>query len=479
MTVTQSPAPVQIKDLAEGLQHLLTETATDLAYETGFVQRVRLITGPMFAQALIFGWMAIPDASYTQLQEMLELIGCDVSPQALEKRMKEAAADFLLSLLHATMTTVVFANDVEIEMLRRFTGVYLQDGTVISLPTSLREVYKGFGGENNGGVKSALRAQVRVNLLNGQMLGPWIKSANAYESEGPGSIEEEELPEYSLFLADSAYFTLHRMRWLSERNIWWLTHARADFNLQDSNGVKKTLVEYIKQREHQKVIDEWVTLGATGPTRQKVRLIAFRVSEETVERRRRKKNKRTKTRAKGSRRDVRVGKCKQRPSLDGRHRQEVSAKRLKLADWTILITNMPVELVTAHEARVLMRARWQIELIWRLWKERGQVDIWRSEKDMRILCEIYAKMIGMVIGNWMTIMGCWNEPHRSQVKASMVVKIVATSCMLTIAGPISLQDILKAAKQAMKRQRVMNTQKRPSTSGLLRDPSRILSSAIA
>jgi hypothetical protein len=410
---------------------------------------------------------------------MFQLIGCSVTTSAIEKRIKAAAADFLLSLLHATMTTAIFAEDVDIEILRRFTGVYLQDGTVISLPTSLREIYKGFGGKKSGEVKSALRAQVRINLLNGQMFGPWIKDASAYESEGPGSIEEEEILEYSLFLADSAYFTLHRMRWMSDRNKWWLTHARADLNLQDSKGVKKTLVEYIKQHEHQKVIDEWVTLGATGPTRQKVRIIAFRVSEETAERRRNKKDKRTKTRGKGSRRDVRVGKCKERPSIDGRHRQEVSAKRLQLSDWTILITNMPEELVLAHEARVLMRARWQIELVWRLWKERGEVDIWRSEKDMRILCEIYAKMIGMVIEHWMTIMGCWNEPHRSQVKASMAVKAVAISCLLTIAGPISLQGVLKAAKKAMKGQKVMNTQKRPSTSGLLRDPARILSPAIA
>jgi hypothetical protein len=78
-----------------------------------------------------------------------------------------------------------------------------------------------------------------------------------------------------------------------------------------------------------------------------------------------------------------------------------------------------------------------------------------------------------VIEHWMTIMGCWNEPHRSQVKASMAVKAVATSCLLTIAGPISLQGVLKAAQQAMKGQKVMNTQKRPSTSGLFCDPSRI------
>jgi hypothetical protein len=66
-------------------------------------------------------------------------------------------------------------------------------------------------------------------------------------------------------------------------------------------------------------------------------------------------------------------------------------------DWTILLTNVPHELLSIDEALVLARCRWQIELCWKLWKQVGKVDTWRSAKPYRILTEIYAKLLGCVI----------------------------------------------------------------------------------
>jgi IS4 transposase len=71
----------------------------------------------------------------------------------------------------------------------------------------------------------------------------------------------------------------------------------------------------------------------------------------------------------------------------------VSAARLRLADWTILLTNVPPELPSVEEALVLARCRWQIELLWKLWKQHGKIDTWCSEKPYRILTEIYAKLL--------------------------------------------------------------------------------------
>ena len=98
MTVSQSTTPVHFQDLDESLQTLLGTTATSIARETKFVQRKSKITGAHFAQALIFGWLADPNASYTVLQQMLAIAGCDASAQALEQRMtEEAQISFLLS----------------------------------------------------------------------------------------------------------------------------------------------------------------------------------------------------------------------------------------------------------------------------------------------------------------------------------------------------------------------------------------------
>jgi hypothetical protein len=469
MTVAQTIPDVQLEALEPILQTFLKETADALARETHFVQRVSPLTGAIFAQTLILGWLAQPEASYTHLQQLMALRGCKVSSQALEQRMTEKAADFLLCMLHALITEALSVQDVENTLLERFKGVYLQDGSIISLPNSLEGIYQGCGGGTKESGKSGMRMQIRLNMSSGHMQGPWLGEERACEQKGAASFQEHPLPPGSLLLTDSAYLPMHMMKQQTTQGVWWETHARANLIVRDAHGVRYTIKEYLRKHEQERVIDEWVTIGDTNTTRQQVRFLAFRVSERTEQRRRAQANKPSAARGKGSRR-VQVGKKGGRPSKDGHHRHHPSKQRLELSQWTILLTNVPASLLAPHEARALMRCRWQIELVWRLWKERGQVDIWRSEKDMRILCEIYAKLMGMVLQQWFIIVGCWQHPDRSIVKASFVVTALATTLALTLDGPVFMQDVLLAGKRAMSRARLNTYQKRPSTASLLKHP---------
>jgi len=426
MTIAQNSTPVHYEDLDETIQQLLAETANDLARETKFVQRRSEMDGAHFAQALVIGWLSQPEASYSYLQAMLSLAGCDVSAQALEKRMTPAAADFLLSLLQAFTSACIASEPVMTEVLSRFEGVYLQDGTVISLPSELKSWYRGCGGNTQESGLSALRVQVRLNVTTGEIKGPWLAPAVACERGGEGSLQDAPLPEGALRLTDSGYITLHEIQAHEQIKALWMSHARAD-----ARGVTSTLPEFIKAREKQEVIDEWVTLGLQAHLRQRVRLIAFARSAEAQKKEHERAGQQSKGRAKGSRGEAVVGK-KHHATQTKRHRHRPSKKRLQLAGWTILICNVPDEKLKAQEARVLMRMRWQIELLWRLWKERGQVDIWRSAKPMRILCEVYGKLMGCMIQHWVILRGCWQQPHRSMVKASLVVQALTPGYLLSL-----------------------------------------------
>jgi hypothetical protein len=463
----------ELDALDSQVKEFLEHVSEEVARETGFIKRKRAITGALFAQVLIFGWMIQPEASYTQLQQMLAILGCTASAQALEQRMNERGADFLLTLLYGLLGVCVESEGVMCEVLQRFKGVYLQDGTLVTLPDELEGLFEGCGGNSDQGGRSGLRLQVRLNLSTGELQGPWLKEAVQCEREGAGSIEQDPLPEGSLHLVDLAYVTLEKMKTYAQTKRWWLTTARADWRVTDARGITTSLPEWIKSRKTQLVIDEWVTVGSQAGKKQRVRLLAFRVGEERAKQRREQNNRNSKTRPKGCRRDVRVGKKHQRPSIDGRHRRKSGKKRLELADWTILLTNVPEALLAPHEARVLMRARWQIELLWRLWKERGQIDIWRSEKPMRILCEIYAKIIGQVIQHWLILRACWQQPHRSLVKASKAVQWLALAYLLSLSGPITPQRVKQLLQQAMQRSRVNTRPKRCSTSHLLEEPTRV------
>ena len=78
--------------------------------------------------------------------------------------------------------------------------------------------------------------------------------------------------------------------------------------------------------------------------------------------------------------------------------------------------------MTLDEALVLMRCRWQIELIFKLWKSHGSIDEWRTENPWRILCEVYAKLIVMIIQHWILLAGCWQYPDRSLFKAVKTIQ---------------------------------------------------------
>jgi hypothetical protein len=63
-----------------------------------------------------------------------------------------------------------------------------------------------------------------------------------------------------------------------------------------------------------------------------------------------------------------------------------------------------------------------IERLFRLWKEVGRVDEWRSTKPYRILTELYAKLCAMLIQQWLLHQGCWHDPHRSLFLAARLLQ---------------------------------------------------------
>src|SRR5258708_4792883 len=102
-----------------------------------------------------------------------------------------------------------------------------------------------------------------------------------------------------------------------------------------------------------------------------------------------------------------------RQSVKDKHGREPSAEMLYLANWLILLTNLPRRRAECFQVIVLLRLRWQIERLFRLWKEGGKIDEWRSCKPFRILCELYGKLCAMVMQQALLQEGCWADPYRS------------------------------------------------------------------
>lgn len=88
-----------------------------------------------------------------------------MSTQAVEQRESRACARLLRALLEEAVGQVISSEASVAELVSRFNGVYLQDGTVLSLPASLAPQWRGSGkgGEASGFASaSATRARPRA-----------------------------------------------------------------------------------------------------------------------------------------------------------------------------------------------------------------------------------------------------------------------------------------------------------------------------
>lgn len=386
--------------LATVLQRLLTTVADAAARETGFVQRVRQLTGALFVQTLVFGWLNQPQASYSALTAMGGTCGLTISSQGLAQRFTAAAAACLRTVLERAMQELVVSTlPVALPLLQRFNGVYLSDSTTITLPDSLAAVWAGCGGRVATNTQAGLKVQVRWEFTRGQLallpLQPSRESDRAADAAAP------PLPAGALRLVDLGYVGLAPLQQWVRQQVDVLCPLPLRPALFDATGQQRAGGALLLA-QHADLVDLPVLLGAQE--RVPVRLLAQRVPPQLAERRRRQWRAEAKRNGRG-----------------------ISAARLALADWNVYITTVSAERLTAREGVTLARARWQIELLFKLWKQHGRVDEWRSANPWRILCEVYAKLLAVLIQHWCLLLQVWADPRRSLVKAAAAVRQHALS----------------------------------------------------
>lgn len=383
---------MSIPEVATIVQDLLGPKACKLARQTGFVRRASKIDGSVFAQTLVFGWMDKPTASLQDLRQTAIATGVQVTPQGLDERFGPKTADFLRALLEETVSHVVRADPVVHPLLGRFAGVYVQDSTIIPLPNSLEGVWLGCGGTN--GPTAALKLHVRLDMNTGALEGPFLAPGREHDRHSPA--QKAPLPQGALRIADLGFYDLQTLAMYDAQGVYFLTRVLTNTLIYDDNGGFMELERFLTGI-HGDEVDVDVRLGRT--VRLPVRLVARRVPMEVREKRL------------VQLKDKARKKC-----------QPLSQRTISLADWNVYATNVPVAKLSAEEGHKLMHIRWQIELLFKLWKDEGRLDESRSHNPWRVLSEIYAKLISLIIQHWILLTCCWHVLDRSLTKAARVLR---------------------------------------------------------
>lgn len=395
------------------IQWLLGPLANELAVTTHFTQRESKLTGSAFVQALVFSGLAEPAWTYAQLCQGALNAGVVISPQGLEQRFTAQAVDLLAQLLQTAVSQSVTSQPTAIPILQRFAGVVIRDSSVIGLPASLQEIWPGVG--NSHGSTAALKLQVKLDYATGQIGGPILHAGRVHDQRSP--FHSEDLPARTLRLGDLGYFELAQFARDHRRQVYWISRYKGGTTLSTESGQSLDLLAWLRGLTTTQA-ERSIQLGAQG--RIPARLWVQRVPQEVADQRRRKLNQTAR-----------------------KKQQAVSAEVWALAEWTVILTNLPADRLSLREALVLLRVRWQIECLFRVWKGQFQIDAWRSTKPWRILCEVYAKLIGVVLFQWCVQIHLWALPDHSLWKAATVLHQMATSLALTLQDGAAFERVLE------------------------------------
>ena len=417
-----------IPQLAQVLQSVLTDTANLAARSTGFIQRQRAFNGAQFVQALVGTYLAHPTATTEECVDTLASLGCTISVQGFADRFSESAVACLQQVFQAALQQLVVASPRAVPLFERFSAVFIQDSTVIRLPDALASVWQGCGG-NREHLNAAVKGLVRLELRAGQLAGPLLLDGRASDRS---ACLLPRPPVHSLSLADLGFWDLQDFAAAAQDQRFWLSRCPPKLQVFDASGQRWSLADLLAEHATDGCELE-VELGVRQ--RLKARLLAQRVPAKVAEQRRRR------VRAEAKRR--------------GRTASQTS---LVLAAWSVLVTNVPAELLTLVEALALYRLRWQIELLFKLWKSEGHVDQTRAERSARVQCEVYAKLLAVLCEHWVMVVSSWTELQSSPTRQVRCLRTHADTLVEALAqAGKKLERALAALVKRLKAVRGMHT----------------------
>ena len=214
----------------------------------------------------------------------------------------------------------------------------------------------------------------------------------------------------------------------------------------DEQGHELDVLTLLREKANGQALDCWVQVGTAH--RVPARLIAVPVPEEVAVKRQ-------------------AGHLR----TAQKHGRQPSERMLDLCQWTILLTNIPRAELSVGGALVLLHLRWQVEWLFKLWKQVGQADVSRSKQPWHVLCDIYAKLLGLLITRWLMIVGCWHIPSRSMVKATNAIRSDIVLIARALGGKGQLKEVLGELVASLEQCRLDSRRKAPNAYQLMSLPS--------
>lgn len=196
-----------------------------------------------------------------------------------------------------------------------------------------------------------LRLQFAYDFTSGQTLFAKLEPYPRTDGAAAGDLIEHLKPG-DLCLRDLGYYKAEWFQQMEAAGAFYVSRLKSGVTVVTGSGSHLRLDKFLSRMKGD-LVDQRVQLGQAGDFH--ARLVALRVPGEVAAQRRRRLHEQAKK--KGA---------------------TVSALKLALADWVLLITNLTKEQADAETLRQLYRLRWHVEIVFKTFKSNGCLQLLTS-----------------------------------------------------------------------------------------------------
>jgi len=325
-----------------------------------------------------------------------------ISKQGIDKKFNDCTLNFIRELIERQLS-VELNNQIEAGWLYPFNRVMIKDGTRFDLPEQYSEYLPGSGGSAS---KAGACLQFEFDIKSGHIIDLSLTPANRPDAKD--AIETMDTVAINdLVIRDLGYFSYTSLTNISDKGAYFISRLNPKTTVLEIIEGKQTRLDFKilyhqMKRNNLSIIYKDAYIG--NQVKMPVRLVIELMPDEVYEKRMRK--------------------------IQKTHRKkgyQTSEEYKFLSRFNLFVTNVPKETLPDKVISSIYRIRWQIELIFKIWKSIIGIHHTRKMKYKRWLCMLYSKLLIMIV-NWNIIMTQRNYLYRSKGRLLSLNKCFKTLC---------------------------------------------------
>lgn len=295
----------------------------------------------------------------------------EISKQGLDQRFNQEAVSFLKAALSLRLSKQM--SNGTLNCWDHFKSVKIKDSTRFTAPETLSGSYPSHG---SGGHKAGLSIAYEFDIKSGKVIDlsvhPSIRQDHVDAKESMAAVKPREL-----LIRDLGFISVDVLSQIQDKGAFFINRLHTNTLIYEERSGKFVKMDYAKMHRLMKAhnIDRLERRVYIGDQKKlPVRMILELLPDGEVE----KKLRKMKHRAK-------------------RNKWNLSKEYRHKACFNLFVTNVEPSVIPGEKIRDCYRLRWQVELMFKVWKSNFQIHRLKPMNEHRYQCHLYAKLLWVVI----------------------------------------------------------------------------------